>query len=268
MKENKKGVYTDRQYWAVWFLGAALLVFLLAPWSLYDKLWVIASSICPQRPGHTLFFGGVQMPIEAREGGIFAGFLLGVAYLVATGRARASRLPSTKMLVILVGFIGLMGLDGLNAVAYDLYWPVPYQPNLYLRSGTGLLAGLAIAGILWPVFNETMWQQRQAVGSLESWRDLLGAVVLLAIFWAVGLTGWGWLLYPVSMVAITGQVMLFLSIATIIVVVALRWEGSFATFASLAPWLLVGLVLVTLALGTSATLRYTLFGPGPLPALR
>lgn len=78
-----------RQRWALGALVLAVMAFLLAPWSLYDKLWGIAYGICPQRPGHSLFFGGVQMPIEAREGGMYAGFLLGLVYLAVIGRSKA-----------------------------------------------------------------------------------------------------------------------------------------------------------------------------------
>ncbi len=172
----------NRRSWAGWLLGLIGLAFLLWPWSLYDKLWGIAYAICPQRPSHSLFFGGVQMPIEAREGGIFAGFMLGAAYLLATGRGKAGGLPSTKVLVVLVGFITLMGLDGLNAVAYDFYLPTPYTPNLPMRLGTGLLAGLGLAGILWPVFNQTMWRMYPRVSSFGNLTEVGTAVSTLIIF--------------------------------------------------------------------------------------
>ena len=123
----------NRRQWAIGILGLSVLAFLLAPWPLYDKLWGIAYGICPQRPGHSLFFGDVQMPIEAREGGMYAGFLLGFIYLVILGRGKARELPSPGILALLVGFIALMGLDGVNAVAYDLYLPAPYVHNLFMR---------------------------------------------------------------------------------------------------------------------------------------
>jgi uncharacterized membrane protein len=39
--------------------------------TLVSVLWAIAFDICPQRPSHSLFLGGQQMPIEARMAGIF-----------------------------------------------------------------------------------------------------------------------------------------------------------------------------------------------------
>ena len=46
-------------------------------------LWAIAFGICPQRPSHSLFLGGQQMPIEARMAGMFAGFIIGAVLSAA-----------------------------------------------------------------------------------------------------------------------------------------------------------------------------------------
>jgi uncharacterized membrane protein len=256
----------NRRQWAIGVLALAVLAFLLAPWPLYDKLWGIAYGICPQRPGHSLFFGGVQMPIEAREGGMYAGFLLGFAYLVILGRGKARNLPPQKILTILIGFIVLMGLDGLNAVAYDLYLPTPYTPNLLMRSGTGLLTGLALAGIMLPIFNQSIWQQSTSVASLSSWRELVPALLLIAVFWAAGLSGWKPLLYPISSVAIFGQVILLVSLGAMMASIFLRREGQVSNFTELAPLILLGLVAVVVLLGATSTVRYGLFGPGLMPA--
>ena len=261
-------VALGRRHWAIGVLGLVVLAFLLAPWPLYDKLWGIAYGICPQRPGHSLFFGNVQMPIEAREGGMFAGFLLGSIYLIVLGRGAARKLPPRGILALLIGFVVLMGLDGLNAVAYDLYLPTPYVPNLFMRSGTGLLTGLALAGILVPIFNQSTWQQSKPVASFSSWRELAPALLLLAIFWAIGLSGWQPLLYPISVVAILGLVILMVSVGVMMASILLRREGQVSNFTELAPLIVVGLVTVVIVLGATSAVRYGLFGPGSIPAWR
>ena len=258
----------NRRQWAIGLLGIVVLAFLLAPWPLYDKLWAIAYGICPQRPDHSLFFGNVQMPIEAREGGIFAGFLLGILYLIALGRGKAWKLPPLKIQAVLIGFIVLMGLDGLNAFVFDLTLPTPYDPNLFMRSGTGLLTGIALAGLILPIFNQTIWKQSNQVVSLSKWRELAPALLLLAIFGAAGLSGWKPLLYPISLVAIFGQVILMVSLGTMMAAILLRREGQVSNITELAPLILVGLVAVIILLGATSAVRYTLFGPGPMPAFR
>lgn len=256
------------QRWAIWLLALIGFIFLLLPWPLLDKLWAVAYGLCPQRPGHSLFFGGVQMPIEAREGGMFAGFILGAAYLLLLGRGKAINLPSRKAFVILASFITLMGLDGLNAFAYDLYLPTPYTPNLYLRLGTGLLTGLALAGLLIPSFNQTIWQQGREVASFTSWRDVGGVVVWTTLFWGAGLSGFGWLLYPISIIAIFGQVALLTTIGTMVATIVLRREGQAERLADVIPLLLLGFLIIVAGLSATSAVRYMLFGPGPIPAFR
>ncbi len=256
----------NRRQWAIAVLGLAVLAFLLAPWPLYDKLWGIAYGICPQRPGHSLFFGNIQMPIEAREGGIFVGFLLGILFLIALGRGNAWKLPPLLIQVVLIGLIVLMGLDGLNAFAFDLSLRTPYAPALPIRSGTGLLTGLGIAVLLLPIFNQTIWKQSNPIASLSKWRDLAAALLLLAIIGAAGLSGWKPLLYPISIAAILGQVILMVSLGTMMAAILLRREGQVSNLTELAPLILVGLVAVVILLGATSAVRYALFGPGPIPA--
>jgi uncharacterized membrane protein len=256
----------NRRQWAIAVLGLVVLAFLLAPWPLYDKLWGIAYGICPQRPEHSLFFGNIQMPIEAREGGIFAGFLLGTLYLIALGRGKAWKLPPLKIQAVLIGFIVLMGLDGLNAFAFDLTLPTPYAPELSIRSGTGLLTGLALSVLMMPIFNQTIWKKSNPIVSLSKWRELAAALLLLSIFWAAGLSGWKPLLYPISIAAILGQVILMVSLGTMMAAILLRREGQVSNLTELAPLILVGLVAVVILLGATSAVRYALFGPGPIPA--
>ena len=256
----------NRRQWAIVVLGLVVLAFLLAPWPLYDKLWGIAYGICPQRPGHSLFFGNIQMPIEAREGGIFVGFLLGILYLIALGRGNAWKLPPLLIQAVLIGFIVLMGLDGLNAFAFDLTLPTPYAPALPIRSGTGLLTGLASAVLLLPIFNQTIWKQSNPIVSLSKWRELAAALLLLAVIGAAGLSGWKPLLYPISIAAILGQVILMVSLGTMMAAILLRREGQVSNLTELAPLILVGLVAVVILLGATSAVRYALFGPGPIPA--
>ena len=258
----------NRNQWAIGILCLIVLAFLVVPLPLYDKLWGIAYGICPQRPGHSLFFGDVQMPIEAREGGMFAGFLLGAIYLIVLGRGTARNLPPRRTLALLVGFVVLMGIDGLNAVAYDLYLPTPYTPNLYMRSGTGLLTGLALAGIMVPIFNQSIWQKSKQVASFSSWWEVGLALMLFAIFWAIGLSGWQPLLYPISVIAIMGQVILMVSIGAMLAAILLRREGQVRDVTELAPLILVGLIAVVIMLGATSAVRYGLFGPGSIPAWR
>jgi len=234
--------------------------------TLLSVLWAIAFGICPQRPGHSLFLGGQQMPIEARMAGIFGGFVIGAAYFWALGRGRAMRLPGRAMTITLIGFIALMGADGINALLFDLRLPHLYIPNLLLRLGTGLLTGLAFAGFVVPAFNSTVWASSPDISPLSHVRHLFGGLLLEALYFIVAISGAGIFLYPVSLIAVLGVPLVLGMIGSIVIATlrVSRQEKRATRAADLIPLMLGGLMVAAIMLGIMSGLRYILFGPGPL----
>ena len=80
-----------------------------------ETLRALLSGVSAQRPSHSVYLGGEQLPLEARMGGIFLGFLCAVALVVVLGRLRASQPPSGALGLACWALIVLTGLDGLNA---------------------------------------------------------------------------------------------------------------------------------------------------------
>lgn len=232
--------------------------------TLLSVLWAIAFGICPQRPSHSLFLGGQQMPIEARMAGIFGGYVIGAAYFWALRRERAMRLPGRAMTITLIGFIALMGVDGLNAVLFDLRLPHLYAPNLLLRLGTGLLTGLAFAGFVVPAFNSTVWASGPDLSPLSHVRHLFGGLLLEALYFDVAISGASIFLYPVSLMAILGVPILLGMIGSIVIASISRRENCATRAADLIPLVLGGLAVAVIMLGIMSGVRYLLFGPGPL----
>jgi hypothetical protein len=204
------------------------------------------------------------MPIEARMGGVFAGFVIGAAVITLSGHARAWRLPDRKVSAVLLAFVASMGLDGVNASLYDLRLPHLYTPLLPLRLASGLLAGLAAAAYAVPAFNETVWAQGEETTALSGIRPLLAGLGLAAAYFGLGLWGARALLYPLSLVAVLGVPLLLGTLATVIVTAATRRSGQAVHWTDVIPLVLGGLALAALFLTLSSLARYTLFGPGPL----
>ena len=112
--------------WSSWVIGGlalATLGFFLAPGAPAEKLSALVMGICPQRPAHSLFLGGMQLPLEARMVGIFVGFLAGWLANWLTGRGLADGLGRWWALPLALTLILIMGADGLNALAWDLRLP-------------------------------------------------------------------------------------------------------------------------------------------------
>lgn len=222
----------------------------------------LVSGICPQRPAHSYTLGGVQLPIEARMMGIFAGFFFGAAELATVGRHRGHRWPSRPVAVaLLIGFAS-MAFDGTNALFYDLGLPHAYAPDLRLRLATGSLAGLAMAFALVPALGQALEPLGASAVRTDTrhpgWRDAGLAVAVAAIYGVLMASGWAPLLYPVSLVAVAGVVLAFLLIC-LTIIVSVRASGSTTPTDDVRRATLWRMCALAVALGVGALAVLALF---------
>ncbi|MFB0536871.1 MAG: DUF2085 domain-containing protein [Anaerolineae bacterium] len=253
-----------------WFylglLALVLLAFTLVPWPLMSKLRAVGFGICVQRPSHSYFLGGVQLPLEARMVGMFGGYLAALVYFLVLRRGQAFDFPPAPLLVLCVLFIVAMGFDGFNNLFHDVGLPYLYAPYNPARLITGLLTGLAIATLVLPVFNLTVWAEGQAGPVLGGWRELAGALAVEAAVFGAVVSGWGWLLYPVAVWSMAAVVLLLSMLNVVIALIVARREGRARSLDDLLPWVCVALMLTIVELGGLGLFRYLLVGIAPLGA--
>jgi len=222
-------------------------------------LMALLSGICPQRALHSYTLGGVQLPIEARMFGMFAGLLAGAVELVTVGRARIAQWPRLSVrLVLLVGFT-MMVFDGFNALFYDLGLPHAYAPDLRLRLATGVLAGLAMAYALVPSLALVLPHMSQAplfTAAAPSWRDVAVAVALAGGTALLLASGWGPLLYVLSLIAAAGVLTALALINRVflgVITLGWRWASSMSAPVARREWM-TGALTVSIAVAELAAL--------------
>jgi uncharacterized membrane protein len=156
--------------------------------------WV-GFGLCHQLPERSFFGGGLQLPVCARDTGIFVGFVVGLAALALIDRGRrSSDAPPLFSSVVLVGMITVMALDGLSSYAG---WRVTSNG---LRLLTGVLAGFGLAAFTMPLVNGQLWIRAGAGRILPSLRDTgwyVGAAFLVAAVVHTGGPFFG-VAYPVA----------------------------------------------------------------------
>lgn len=240
----------------VGLVGAA---FLLAPGPLLTKLQAAAFGVCPQRPAHSLFLGGEQLPLEARMLGIFGGYALTILYLLWVHRGRRAGFPPLPVSLLLLGFIGLLAADGVNAVAADLRLPHLYPPGNEMRLMTGLLAGMALAAFLFPAVSLVFFGKNASYPVLHGIGDLGKLGALHGSFFLIILIGAGPFLYPVAFLGILG-LMAYVSVINLLILAVFSKQASGAPpkgLLNLGSW---SLLLTFGELATLAGLRL-LLGP-------
>jgi uncharacterized membrane protein len=236
------------------FLGVAalaiLLFYLLAPpQGLLDKADRAAYAVCHRIPARSFAFAGRPLPLCARCSGTYLGAVAGLIALTACGRRRASRLPAPAILAVLGVFLLAWAIDGFNSFLTLIPGlPYLYEPSNLLRLVTGTLEGLALAAVLLPLANLTLWADPDPRRSIGSWRDLGWLLVAAAAVIALVSSEWAPLLYPLAILselAILGLVGL---VNTMFVLMLMRREGKVMRAREALLPLLLGLALAAVEL--------------------
>jgi uncharacterized membrane protein len=226
------------------------------PWSVLDKAHLVGYGICHQIPERTFFFNGTPMPLCARCSGTYLGALVGFAGLLILGRRRVGQLPPTRVVIVLAGFIVLMGIDGLNSyLSFFPNAPQLYEPRNLFRLTTGLLNGLALSLIVYPVFNVTLWREVEQRRSIETIWELawfLPGIILIVLIVESG--AW-FLLYPLSILSAGGVLILLTMVNSMIALILTRRESMALGWGDAIVPILWGLAASFLELGAMIIFR-------------
>lgn len=213
------------------------------------------NGVSAQRPSHSVFIGGEQLPLEARMGGIFLGFLCAVALVLVFGRLRASQPPHGALGLACWALVALTGLDGLNAFLFDGNLPHLYTPNTALRLLTGLGAGLGLGLMAVPVVAGVVWARPSDEASIEDPLELLGGLVLVGLVGALVLVGVGVLLWPIALAMLAGVIVAFGVANLYIILLATGRAHQALSLADTRGGLISSFGLTLLELGALAALR-------------
>jgi uncharacterized membrane protein len=220
-----------------------------------ESLRALLYGVSSQRPTHSVFLGGQQLPLEARMGGIFLGFLCAVALVAVLGRLRASQPPSGILAFACWALIALTGLDGLNAFLFDGNLPHLYAPNTALRLLSGLGAGLGVGLMALPVVASVVWQRPADEASVEDPAELVAGLALAGLVGGLILAGVGVLLWPIGLAMLAGVLVAFGVANLYVIVLATGRAHQAASLAALGGGLISSLGLALLELGGLAALR-------------
>lgn len=222
-----------------WFVPvAAILAFAawmyISPEGALGKLDAIGYAVCHRIDARSFQIDDRQLPLCARCTGEFyaAGFAL-IFQGFASGKR--SKLPSRGIIAALVVFFLAFGIDGSNSYLYLLKQSSPgalanipnlYIPNNILRLFTGSGMGIALATVLYPVVNQTLWREIDDRPALE-WKSFGILVGLIAIINLLVLTDSLIILYPIAYLSALGTLSLLVIVFAILWIMVMRQDNSF-----------------------------------------
>jgi len=255
-----------------WFVPIAALLVLagflfITPPGLLGKADGIGYAVCHRIDVRSFHLHDRQLPLCARCTGEFNAAAIVLIFLSFVSRKR-SNLPPKGIRAVLVVFFLAFAIDGSNSYlyllkqTYDGFLPqIPniYIPNNTLRLLTGSGMGIAMASVLYPVVNQTLWRDADEQPAL-TWKEfsiLLGIILMVDLGI---LSEQPVILYPIAFLSVLGVLALLSMVFSIVWVIIMRQENEFETLKQLWLPVTAGLTLTFLMISVIDLLRLSLTG--------
>lgn len=229
--------------------------FYIAPEGALGKLDAVGYAVCHRIDERSFHIGDRQLPLCARCTGEFNAAAIGLIFqAIASGRR--NKFPGRSIGAVLFIFFLAFGIDGSNSYLYLLKQtskgaldniPNLYIPNNVLRLFTGSGMGIALAAILYPAMNQTLWRETDERRALDwKWFGLLLAIVVVVDL--LVLTDNPIFLYPVAYLSTLGVLALLTIVFSMMWIMLMRLDNTFdharQLWLSAASGLTLGLLLV------------------------
>ena len=252
------------QYWQVFVIlafGLTITAWLLnTPSGLLGKADAIGYAVCHRIDLRSFHMGDRQVPLCARCSGMYLGAMMGLIYQGLVGRRRTG-IPNWKIILPVSIFALAFIIDGLNSfLSFFPGAPGLYEPNNTFRLLTGTGMGLAIAVVLYPAFNATVWRMidpRPALSNLSSFAILIFLALGLNL---VILLNNPLILYPLSIISAAGVVVLLTMVYTMILLMVFKAENRYNQFSQTVYAFLGGLTVAIIQIGLLDFVRYLFTG--------
>lgn len=214
-----------QRYW-LWYaiVIGGLAIFLLVPGGFADKSRTLLHGLCAQTPSHSLSFGGVVLPFDARMTGIYSGTMATLIYLMVRGRFLALGVPPWKVMAVLALFVTTMAADGFNSLLTDIGSWHPWRPRNEFRLVSGYLAGVSLGTVLAWLLGSALYRVGKRHAGVAGFRDIVMILVPLAPYGVLLFSGATWLYMPVSMMLIVSAWLTMTVLGLSVIVLAFRLD--------------------------------------------
>ncbi len=230
------------------------------PSGLIGKADAIGYAVCHRIEARSFHIGSRQLALCSRCTGMYLGAMMALAYQAVVAGRRAGS-PEKFLWPILATFVLAFGIDGINSYLHLFPGaPTLYEPQNWSRLLTGTGMGLAIAIVLYPAFNQSVWEERDTRPAIESLRSVAILIGLALVMDIIVLTENPMFLYPLSLVSAVGVVVLLTMVYSMVWLMLLGTENRYQRLSQMALPLSVGLGLAILQIALLDFARYVLTG--------
>lgn len=254
----------------LWPLAALTLVGIFA--ALLPAEWMrafdwVGYAVCHRIPERSFFIAARQLPVCARDTGMFVGSLLGAAWLAIALPRRAGMYPSRPYVFLFAAFFAAWAIDGFNSYLLLLRGaPLIYMPQNWLRLTTGAFMGVTLAVFAAALYNQGFWRDAEPSPTVDGPQTMAGLVGCALVTIAATLWGPSALLGPLAAFSALGVVLLLTLVNAMALAMVRSRHGTLQTLRELVPYVVVGAILAIAELAAIASLRAWAM-PGAIGAL-
>jgi uncharacterized membrane protein len=262
-------VANPKSAWHRWVPVAALAVLLLAA-SLVPADWLkvvdyAGLAVCHRIPARSFFVAQTQLPVCARDTGMFSMAVLGLLVIGLRIPTRAGGYPRGVFLALLGIFFCAWAFDGFNSYMLLLRRSeFLYAPSNTGRLVTGALMGIVLSVFASALFNQAVWRNIDETPALRNWRDLLSLLAAAAAL--IVLVLWRPPVLHGALTTLSGVgIVAMLTLANgILAMIALRRYSTFQHWREVAPYLALGCAMAIGELAVLSGLRLAFLPTLPL----
>src|SRR5215208_1848568 len=239
----------------------------ITPPGLLGKADAVGYAICHRIGERSFHIGARQLPLCARCTGEFFSAAISLLFFALVS-PKKSGMPNWKLGVPLLIFFLAFGIDGSNSYLYLLKTTAPgtldnipnlYIPNNVLRLFTGSGMGIALASILYPAFNQSVWKDASGERPLDFKKLAILVGIVVLVDFAI-LTESPIVLYPIAILSVLGVLALLIIVFSLVWLLVMRQENMFTSLKELWMPFLAGITLAFLMITAIDLLRFKLTG--------
>ena len=218
-------------------------------------------AICHRITERSFTIAGRQFPLCARCTGMYLGIFLVFVLLWLNGRLRRGGMPSTPIMLILMGFVVIMGIDGINSYLHFFpNAPHVYEPRNWLRLLTGMGTGLMMGIIIVPALVQTLWRDVSYKPVLATFTEFAGMILVALLLVLLLLSNQSAINYVLALASTAGLLLIVMSLNVVFLLIIFRREGRAVRWQQLIMPLTIGLILAIIELSIISTLRFNWTG--------
>ena len=203
----------------------------------------IGYAVCHRIPSHSIFIANTQLPVCARDTGMFTGALIGIVSFAVVQRKRYTQFPRFPFVLAMAASFLMWGFDGFNSYMQLLRGTVFIYPSQnWLRLVTGAFMGVSLSSFVVPLFNSAVWKPELSVGepSIRSWRDVLRLAgialgIIVIVLWQPD-----FLYGPVALISAMGVITLLVVVNSLLVILLMKREARYEHWSQLVFPLVAG----------------------------